>query len=945
MSDDPRVPTQDELERLEESARLDPARNFVTLGEAYLSLGRPRDAVEAGARGLRDDPGNLAGRLMVGKALVALHQWKQAQAELLKVVKHDKQNGDGFHLLGEVLMRRSDYERAIKVLQHAQNLDPANPAILSLLKRVRTGKAMDPPAPIPSPRPPRPSRGGRRGMPQLPVPGGRSKPPARSMETIDDEPTHVADDLSMGAGVMDEQDTDMLSLPGPAQGQGRAQPSASLDDGAIRDRLPLQSSKSTGMQATVPPAPPRQKRPSAAPPLGAVEGAKVQPRIVPAERRPDAAKESLRQSAAMGEDYLNNLLAGGLLDVSNVRVPHEEYKVYSSRSLTPSARRVFVFLFTLLFLGTVGGVSWYVYSKKQRHADVSKRLEIARTTLVSGSLDDLEKAKEQARAAIDRDKSLAEPVAVFAEVGAIEALLYQLDPQEAEWAYSAVRKGGQEGETGSRELLLAESALTLSRLYEIETPRELLAEVKAKLQAFLDKQDDGWARWLLGRAMLAAGNRSGAEQAFRQAETAPNPPLIATIERADLLLDDGNYAEARKLYEAALKKAPNHPLALIGLSLLRAETSTELSQAVDDLNVHVARVDSPRVNAYANLAFAYARYALQDYADFDKYLAKAVGVSEPRFWARVGLARLLAGDARGAADARQRIQWFNPEGSEREDDPLVTILDAELSLALGRPRAALAKVGKTEGLRGASLRGRALFDQREYGDSAGELEKALKIAPDDIQLQAWHAAAVALSAKGKERRHALKELDDLRLNAKSKVPAYLQGFVLAARGKAGDARYSLEKSVEDLTTEEPNRLAYRSHLALAQLAFDQSELDKAMAEINASLELNNVYLPTLILLGRVQVAQQIWSDAADTLGQVVTADEEGLVTWQVDLGYAEAVASEDKASKDDKKAARTAVLTAKEKGADQAELARVAEIVDPTLLEEMGLPAPKKHHR
>ncbi len=942
MSDDPRVPTQDELERLEESARLDPARNFVALGEAYLSLGRPRDAVEVGARGLRTAPDSLSGRLMVGKALVALHQWKQAQAELLKVVKSDKQNGDGFRLLGEVLMRRSDYERALLVLQHAQNLDPANPSILSLLKRVRTGQAMDPPAPIPTPRPPRASVGGRGGMPRLPVPGGRRAAPARSVETpiatIDDEPTNVADDLSMGAGMMEERDTDMLSLPAPGRGRG-----GELADGAIRDRLPLQSSKSTGMQSTVP-APPRQKRPSAAPPLGAVDGARIQPRIVPAERRPDAAKESLRQSAAMGEDYLNNLLAGGLLDVPNVRVPKEEYKVYKSRSLTPSARRVFVFLFTLLFLGTAGGVSWYVYSKKQRKADVSKRLEIARTTMVSGSLEQLDQAKEEARAAIDRDRSMAEPVAVFAEVAAIESLLYKLDPQEAEWAFSSVRKGVKQGETGSRELLIAESALTLSRLYEIETPRELLAEAKAKLEFYLEKKDDGWVRWLLGRAMLAAGNRSGAEQAFRQAETAPNPPVIATIERADLLLDDGKYDEARTLYEAALKKAPNHPLALIGLSLLRAETSTELSQAVDDLNVHVARVESPRVSAYENLAFAYARYALQNYADFDKYLSKAVGVSEPRFWARVGLARLLGGDARGAADARQRIQWFNPEGTEREADPLVTILDAELSLALGRPRAALAKVGKTEGLRGASLRGRALFDQGEYGDAANELEKALKIAPDDVQLQAWHLAAVVLGRSGKERSTALKDLDDLRLNAKSKVPAYLQGFVLAARGKTGDARYALEKSVEDLSAEEPNRLAYRSHLALAQLSFDKGDMDKAMAEINASLELNNVYLPTLILLGRVQVAQTSWSDAADTLGQVVTADEEGLVTWQVDLGYAEAVASEGKASADDKKAARAAVLTAKEKGADQAELARVAELVDPSLLEEMGLPPPKKSH-
>ena len=90
-----------------------------------------------------------------GPGHAALHQWKEAQAELLRVVKVDRTSKVGFTLLGEVLMRRADYERATPVLQHAQNLDPSNPAVLALLRAARSGAQLDPPAPIPTPIAPR----------------------------------------------------------------------------------------------------------------------------------------------------------------------------------------------------------------------------------------------------------------------------------------------------------------------------------------------------------------------------------------------------------------------------------------------------------------------------------------------------------------------------------------------------------------------------------------------------------------------------------------------------------------------------------------------------------------------------------------------------------------------------------------------------------------------
>ena len=79
---------------------------------------------------------------MLARAYAAMHQWKEAQGELLRVVKIDRSNRQGFALLGEVLLRRMDFERAVPVLQHAQNLDPTSPQILSMLKRARAPRCL-----------------------------------------------------------------------------------------------------------------------------------------------------------------------------------------------------------------------------------------------------------------------------------------------------------------------------------------------------------------------------------------------------------------------------------------------------------------------------------------------------------------------------------------------------------------------------------------------------------------------------------------------------------------------------------------------------------------------------------------------------------------------------------------------------------------------------------
>src|SRR3954470_3933512 len=156
MVDADRRPTAQEIEELIDLVRRDPrSPAFIDLGEAYLALGRPRDAIQVGNLGLEAAPNSLEGRVMLARAFAALHQWKEAQGELLRVVKVDRSNRQGFALLGEVLLRRQDFERAVPVLQHAQNLDPTSPQILAMLKRARQNQPLDAPAPIPQAMPPR----------------------------------------------------------------------------------------------------------------------------------------------------------------------------------------------------------------------------------------------------------------------------------------------------------------------------------------------------------------------------------------------------------------------------------------------------------------------------------------------------------------------------------------------------------------------------------------------------------------------------------------------------------------------------------------------------------------------------------------------------------------------------------------------------------------------
>ena len=929
------LPTVDELAALDEAFRRDPASSFTGLANCLLQLGRAEDAVQVCARGLKVVPQSLEGRLFLGQALAALHRWKEAQAELLKVVKADRNSSAGFRLLGEVLMRRNDFERALPVLQHAQNLNPSDSQLLGLVRRARDGHPLDPPPPIPTPMQP---AGGGYGAPAAapaaappqprmppPRPAAPEAPPAIARMELSQKAVRQAappapSDRVAAAVAGDRRSEDAMSFA-PVQHHQAPPPEDPF--------APL---------AGNPPVSARSARPSAPPPPppGAPAAPAVRPRVIPAAKPKDAAQEGLRVSAAAGEQYLNQLLHGGLLDVPNVRVEEANYDVGPGKRWGRSASRVFIYLFVILLAGGSGSGVWYWYAQKQVDADIARYLESAKGLVDSGDRGDLAKAAEEAKKALERDTTDVYTMAVLAEVTSLSTLLYgEYTPGEVQRAVESVaQKISEPGQTGYRELVIARSANTLSELAELSDGADgRLATARTDLKAWLDTSpDDRLARWLLGRAELAAGNRSAAKASFAQAHANGEGPVIATVDLANFHLDEGEYETAMKLYDEALTRSQNHALAFVGRSLARSERRVEAQEAMADISIGLAQASGTRLVAWKELAMALASQSLGDYEAFGTALNNASaenGPQEPRFLARLGLARVSQGRIVDAAGVRGAIRWFD---ADPQNNPLVTLLDVELLMARGLPAAAVEALEGVKGVRAATIRGRAQFDLGEVPKALASFEEALAVSPEDIELQAWAEAARMVSSTGTIRRKADEALDSLGRKSTTKTARFVHGMALSAVGNGALAEDKLQKSVDDISDAFPNPMAYRSYLLLGRLAFAKGETAKALEYLEKSAESNPGYLPTRDLLGQVLVD----SDPEKALENLADVFDAGVTTVGSELALARALIKTG-GSKDE---AAAAIRRAKERGASDAALQKAIAEVDPALFEELSVPAP-----
>lgn len=931
MVDPDRRPTAQEIEELIDLVRRDPGSPaFIDLGEAYLALGRPRDAVQVGNLGLEASPDSLEGRVMLARAYAQMHQWKEAQGELLRVVKIDRSNRQGFALLGEVLLRRADYERAVPVLQHAQNLDPTSPQILSMLKRARAGQPLDPPPPQPTPVPPRGETDNgaeiQRSRPAAPSAPPRRSPPlpappqAPMPQTV---PTASPNMRTMAVEPAAATRTEPAPPPSFAEASpaGFSIPSATATEKA---RAPKQT----------------------APPPMSIEG--VRPRVVSQEKTKNAAAASLRQSAAVGETYLNDLLTGGLLDVAGVRAPDQDFDLRPDRRWGRSTRRAFIFLFVVLVLGIGGGGTWYWWSEKQKAEAVARLQKEAKQAIGNGDFNGLEASIKKLSESLEKDPSNVLTFAYYTETAGLEALLYGTDADRVNKAYKSAKPEINAGDPGYRELVIGKAAVDLATLGTGEgnaqavaaTSKSTLAETVKALDEWLKTSpDDKWAIWLKARAELAGGERKAAKARMKSAADGDAGLVVAMIETADLMVDDGQIEEALKLYDNATAKQKDHPLAVVGRALGRAEASIQVNEAIDELAVKLSQNIGTRVGSYKNLASALANIGIEDFPRALEALRKATAAkppNEPRFWARVAWAHYTQGNLADAAKARARIAWYGK--SKAEDDPTVQLVDAALLLASGLPEKALDLATKIEGVRPQLLRVYALLDLGKGKEALAEADAVLKMAPENVEAAILREQARMVATDGKERAEAANELEKLARKAKSKLGRHAYGIALLATGNAKDAQPQLEQAITEIKEDAPNPLAYRTHTALASLLLDAGDIAGAGKHLDAALAINSGYFPTLGLQARIVLRNNEPDRALDLLTPIF--NESAAITPQVQLTKIEATIMSKKQPAKQKEAAKQALIALKDSYPDKADLARVAALIDPKLPKELGLPEP-----
>ncbi|XP_037998869.1 tetratricopeptide repeat protein 21B isoform X3 [Motacilla alba alba] len=115
--------------------KLPSAHTFLLLGDAYMNIQEPDEAIEAYEQALKKNPKDPSLASKIGKALIKTHNYSKAIGYYEAAVRSGQQNFLCYDL-AELLMKLKQYEQAEKVLEQALDHDPVN-ELSSLMEDVR----------------------------------------------------------------------------------------------------------------------------------------------------------------------------------------------------------------------------------------------------------------------------------------------------------------------------------------------------------------------------------------------------------------------------------------------------------------------------------------------------------------------------------------------------------------------------------------------------------------------------------------------------------------------------------------------------------------------------------------------------------------------------------------------------------------------------------------
>ena len=193
------------LEELKRRVEADPASiAFASLAEEYRRAARFDEAVEASRAGLRFHPTYVSARVTLGRSLMELGLYDQAERELHVVARSTPDNLAARRALGDLYWRQADLVRALEQLQLASGLAPGDGELTELVRELELEvAALQPPAGAGAPasrRPPRPAssrfrrsgghRGARAVLPRHRPASRRRRSRPETVEVAPPPPTH-----------------------------------------------------------------------------------------------------------------------------------------------------------------------------------------------------------------------------------------------------------------------------------------------------------------------------------------------------------------------------------------------------------------------------------------------------------------------------------------------------------------------------------------------------------------------------------------------------------------------------------------------------------------------------------------------------------------------------------------------------------------------------------
>ena len=538
----------------------------------------------------------------------------------------------------------------------------------------------------------------------------------------------------------------------------------------------------------------------------------------------------------------------------------------------------------MLVLGIGGGGTWYWWTEKQKSeavARLQKEVEGARSAQRRLRRASRSRSKKLGEA-LEKDKANLAHVRVRRrESPGLEALLYGTEVDRVDRALKAVGKDIKHGEPGARELVIGKAAVELSRLARRSSARRAcestLAEVRKPLDAYLAKNDDRQVGALAqgprdARRRRAQGRRGACS---RPPPTATTASSVAMIDRADLLVDDGQLDDgARALREGGRRRSKDHPLDG-ARPVARARRGVGRVERPGDRRAQrqARQVSSGRASARTATSRSRSRTwrsrtirsAIESLEEGDRQqAAERAPVLGAR---RVGALRCAATWRDGAPRARQD-RVVRQEAAE--DDPTVQLVDAALLLASGLPEKALELAAKIEGMRPRLLRAYARPRSRQaQGRARPRPTELLKKAPRERR------GADPPRAGAHDRRRPARSAPRPPTRSRSsraRPRASSAATRSASRGSPpATSRTRKTRSSGDHRrhrTTSPNPLAYRTRTALAEIALAaERHRRRRQAARRGAHRRTPGYFPTRVMQAQVVLRNNEPDRALDLLSR------------------------------------------------------------------------------